>query len=532
MAPFLPCRLKPLTRTAVLLYRFLHQRVHPFCVQLCYFLSLSAVGFLLLKTIPPKWKSTAVPQQRPSDLDLFFTSVSAVTVSSMSTVEMEFFSNAQLVVLTVLMLVGAEPFTSLLGLLLRKLQLEEDQKETSMTVIEEHGPEATSSNHIELGLMVWEPEIRVLAPTAAAPNKEDVVKPRAVRCLALVVLGYITVINVMGSSLVLLYLVAVPSAGGVLTSKNIPLLTFSVFTVVSSFSNCGFVPNNENMIAFRKHPGLLLLVAAVILAGNTLYPPLLRSVIWALGRAAKRRPAATLFKYLLRKHVEVGSDHLLSARRCVLLSLTVAGLLLVQLVLFCSMEWGSEGLEGMSAYQKLVGAVFMSVNSRHAGEFVVDISSVSSAVLVLYVVMMYLPPYTTFMLVKHDDQEAKSVDVSGKEEKRRKALMESLVFSHLCYLAVFTILVCITEREQLTRDPLNFNVLYIVIEVVSAYGNVGFSTGYSCARRLRKDGECRDMSYGFAGRWSSEGKLLLICVMFFGRLKRVSMDGGKAWILG
>lgn len=91
-------------------YSFLVCKSNPLVVQLVYFVIISFAGFLALKNLKPQGKPG------PKDLDLLFTSVSTLTVSSMATVEMEDLSDRQLWVLILLMLMGGEVFTSMLGL--------------------------------------------------------------------------------------------------------------------------------------------------------------------------------------------------------------------------------------------------------------------------------------------------------------------------------------------------------------------------------------------------------------------------------
>ncbi|GJV27064.1 sodium transporter HKT1-like protein [Tanacetum coccineum] len=315
-------------------------RGNQFALELFYFLLISSIGFFVLQSLDGRTTTFT-----PRSLDLFFTSVSAATVSSMSTVEMEVFSNDQLVILTILMFIGGEVFTSMVALYIRKFFLKVSPKE---------------GNKVD-------PSMSYLKPHSNFMNKTE---------LAILECGSNAKSEVFSCETVST------------TDVNMEDLKFKSFkflglvsTWVSSTSTVPtFIPSNNYRVRFYHGPVYLIF------------------------------------------------------------------------------------LNGM--------------------EF------------------RYLPPYTSFLPVAEESCEQGS--------KRGSKGIESLKFSQLSYLVIFIILVCITERKQMVQDPLNFNVLSIVVEVISAYGNVGFSTGYSCDRRLRQDANCENKWYGFSGKWSDEGKLILI----------------------
>ncbi|KAK1317478.1 putative cation transporter HKT6 [Acorus calamus] len=336
----------------------------------------------------------------------------------MSVIEMESFSNVQLLVMTLLMFMGGEIFTSLLVLLEEKFRLRNKDSDESLSVTNQIKSTQTTTTTIEDLEMEF-------------PKKDDNgMRYSCITYLTKVITGYLLLVHVIGSSLILLYLRLFNM--NVLEKKHISVMVFSIFTTVSSFGNCGYVPTNENMIPFKTNPGLLMLIIPLILGGNTLFPAILRVIL----RGLKKLP----------------------------------------------------------------------MNKR-----VVEVDKILED--------------------DHEFDESRSQGSDDKMKNQRGALMESLIFSPLSYLVISIILICVTERKHMVEDPLNFNVLNIVVEVISAYGNVGFSTGYSCERRLKTDGECVDKWYGFSGRWSYKGKVILIFVMFFGRLKKFSLRGGKAWKL-
>lgn len=384
-------------------FRVLLCRVNSFQVELVYFVSVSFLGFGFLKALKPK----TYPSFKPRDLDFFFTSVSATTVSSMSTVEMEVFSNSQLIVLTVLMFIGGEVFTSMAGLFLSRFRAKmlPNVEEKVASVLSSRS--SSTNNDIELG----EVSVTVTArgtnkSVSANPESEnmsfpcrknmwssDVRDPNLVynskKLLSYVVLGYLMVVQTAGTALVYVYMAVVSSARDVLRNKNLNLLTFSAFTTVSTFVNCGFIPTNENMMVFSKNSGLLLILIPQALVGNTLFPPCLRVFTWLVGKLAVKSPKSRYYvDFLLENTKEIGYLHLFPSRQSWFLVETMVGLVVIQWAMLVVMEWSSAAFGGLNSYQKIIGGIFQSVNSRHSGETIMDISVISPAILVLFVVTM------------------------------------------------------------------------------------------------------------------------------------------------
>ncbi|VAI56318.1 unnamed protein product [Triticum turgidum subsp. durum] len=424
-------------------------QTNPLFIQVTYFTLISFAGYEALKVLNSQDKSNTL-----KDLDVLFTSVSASTVSSMATVEMEEFSSKQLWVLAILMLIGSEVFTSILGLHFMRAKFNTENSLNTRDHISHVDIESINVTNFDPNTSHGTKD-EVSFSELHLANKQHV-DPKTTVLLGAAVTVYLLITN-LGSSLVIyLYLKLVPDAQEVLKRKGIGLFLFSVFTAISSVANCGFTPVNENMIIFQKNSGLLLLIIPQMLVGNTLFAPCLRFMVWSLQKITGKQE----WSFILEHPKATGYRHLMSTRKSAYLVLTVVGFIILQTILFCSLEWSSEAIQEMSSYQKIVGALFQSTNARHAGETIVDLSSISSAIIVLYTVMMYLPGYTS-LLPNYDDRYSKA-------EKRysRKGLLEDWIFSQLTYLAIFVMLICITEREALTTDPLNFNVFSILFEVV------------------------------------------------------------------
>ncbi|KAI5058151.1 hypothetical protein GOP47_0026321 [Adiantum capillus-veneris] len=179
-------------------------------------------------------------------------------------------------------------------------------------------------------------------------------------------------------------------------------------------------------------------------------------------------------------------------------------------------NWRSEALKGLGAGYKLVVALFQSISARTGGMNAVNLSGFSTPTLFVAVVAMYVASYPIH-IIKHPTRKCKGNILLTEIWKLRRK--ESFLF-------VATFLICFFERDSLRRDPLNFTFLNIIYEVISAYGNVGLTIGYSCSLKtiMTHTTECLDTPCAFSAKWSFGGQGVLILVMLFGRHRNLLED--------
>ncbi len=279
----------------------------------------------------------------------------------------------------------------------------------------------------------------------------------------------------------------------VMEGASLPDATyFGLFHSVSAFNNAGFSTLPDSLVGLADNGVILLVIMVLVVVGGIGYP-----VVYDIARS--------------------GRDPRRWSLHAKLTLAATAALLASGMVLMTALEWGNaDTLGAMPVGDRMVNGAFASVTPRTAGFNTIDYGSVSEAGLVVTTVLMFVGggsastaggiKVTTFALLGYviwaelrSEPDVNSFGRRVSEAAQRQALSVALAGVGLAATGALAL----AWLSDLVIGSVAF-------EAVSTLSTVGLSTGITAGL-------------------STAGQLLLVMLMFLGRLGPVTV--GTALVL-
>ncbi|KAF9650993.1 TrkH-domain-containing protein [Thelephora ganbajun] len=315
---------------------------------------------------------------------------------------------------------------------------------------------------------------------------------------------------------------------------------FSLFQVVSAYTNTGFSLVDQSMIPFQRAYPMVVALIFLIIAGNTGFNIVHPVTRWSLLKLAPahfglKEPLTFLLDHPRRCFVYLFPSH----QTWFLLSV-ILGLVLTDWFFFLILDIGTSAIEEIPLTLRALLGLMQAAAVRAAGFAAIPLAALAPGVKVLYVLMMYVSVYPIAMSVRSTNvYEENSLGIFGDEDgpvdenfspvgsaatvwSRYLALhMRKQLSFDMWWLVLALFLLCIIERPGLI-DPANrgwFNIFTIIFELVSAYGTVGLSLGIPTA------------NYSLSGVFHPLSKLIVCLVMLRGRHRGLPVAIDRAVML-
>jgi trk system potassium uptake protein TrkH len=276
-------------------------------------------------------------------------------------------------------------------------------------------------------------------------------------------------------------------------------LYFAVFHAISAFCNAGFGLYSQSLMDFSGDPLVSLTVALLIICGGIGFLVMLE------------------LKRVLFRSRKAGRARRLSVHSKLVLTLT-ALLLTVGTLGFLLYEWNNS-MAGLSLPAKVMAAFFQSVTARTAGFNTLDFGKMANVTLLFTILLMFIGAASgstgggikvntlgvLFALSRSRLRGEETTSIF------RRTLTAETVGRAISVLVV-AVIVIYAATMALTVSELGTTIhaesrglfLELLFEVVSAFATVGLSVGVT-------------------SKLSTLGKLILVVVMFVGRLGPLSI---------
>lgn len=267
-----------------------------------------------------------------------------------------------------------------------------------------------------------------------------------------------------------------------------------VFHAISAFCNAGFALQSDSVVLFQDQPLVLLVFMALITLGGLGF--LVLSGLWSTWFEPEQSQWGVQVKVVLS---------------------ATALLVLVGWGLYLAVEWNAT-LAHLDPFDRVVNALFQSVTLRTAGFNSVDFGGLHMATVLFMLAFMYVgaSPGSTGGGIKTTTAVVllSGIRAIAKGEPRivlfGRRISQDIVYRSAAIAVIAVMIVGGGFFLLLLTEDLGFETL--LFEMVSAMGTVG-------------------LSLGATSELSEAGKVIIVCVMFAGRVGPLTLalllGGGK-----
>ena len=276
------------------------------------------------------------------------------------------------------------------------------------------------------------------------------------------------------------------------------------FHAISSFNNAGFALYASNLIPFVNDPWIQLPISIAVILGGLGFP-----VLFEIGRRFARKVEQSRVGGVIESRM-----HWTLTSRIVLWSTAI--LLVGGAIYIGAIEWQNPAtLGGLELGSKLLNAFTASVYPRTAGFNALDLSQMHPATWLGMDVMMFIgggsagtaggikvaTAAVLIFIVWTEIKGDTAVNI-GQRRLPRSIQRQALAIVLLATMVISAALFAISLMTKFSTDQ-------ILFEVVSAFATVGLSTGIT-------------------GQLPNAAQLILIALMFVGRIGTVAVASAMA----
>ncbi|KAI4869449.1 potassium transport protein TRK1/TRK2 [Hypoxylon rubiginosum] len=300
------------------------------------------------------------------------------------------------------------------------------------------------------------------------------------------------------------------------------------FTANSAFMDLGFTLTSDSMNSFNTATFPLLVMSFLIILGNTGFPIMLRFMIWLFSLIVPRGSGLWEELRFLLDHPRRCFTLLFPGNATWWLFFILVVLNGVDLILFLILDIHDSAVAALPLSIRFLDGWFQAASTRTAGFSCINLALIHPAVQTSYLVMMYISVFPVAISIRRTNvYEEKSLGVysAAPDIDDNTQSNISYVGTHLrrqlsfdlWYIFIGYFILTISEGPRLVSG--DFSMFAVLFEVVSAYGTVGLSLGYT------------GIDASLSSQFTVIGKLVVIAMMIRGRHRGLPYGLDRAVLL-